>query len=270
MLTDNILTLISLLCALGFIAAGIMAWKAKEWQRGFIVLVMGLFCFLLPNFGWLTGIGKTVFGSQVLQTIRGLGIKLDEFHSSLDEMKQELSQQQETVSVQQQELKEMQGQLQIAQQDIAIQQKRLMNVEELVKPIFGKITKEVFSCRPQVTPRCIAIPHGDQKASIFFKLVSVPIPETVVVQWWIHTQPPTSFRTYKNIIGFRWGDSVSKLKQHEFYVTYVPDGTQAGEETAMSLDEDKVFVEEQWFQLWRKDPRKTPPEPSKQPPEARN
>jgi hypothetical protein len=199
------------------------------------------------------------------------GKKLEEFHNTTENIKAQLYEQQkeiDTIDTQQDRLKKQQKELSIHQEDInkaqtnisqaqdniVKQQKlaydqqsdimkqqqllkktqeRLENVELLVKSFFESIRTEFFSHHQK--EKMLWGKLDDKRFLVFFVLDSVPIFQTVKLQYYIYAQPPNSyFPCVNNVLCFFWGDSEEKLRERNFSITYVADPTKKEVEESYS------------------------------------
>lgn len=103
------------------------------------------------------------------------------------------------------------------------QQKDLVTLQNKMKSLFESFKTESFKIENNSKTRIIEL--SENMALVIIRLESVPIPESVKLQYHIYSQPPNSYWVEKNIVFFSWGDRVSKLNKEFSYVSYAADSS---------------------------------------------
>jgi hypothetical protein len=128
------------------------------------------------------------------------------------------------------EIEGMRKQLAQATSDIEAQQKVISSSQAFVKSVFSSHIVDYFHVGQPPKERYAVIPppSGGNRTVVFLLLESVPIPETLQVQYHIYTQPQNSYFTLKNLVIFFWADPVENLKAQQLSVAYFPDKSGQG------------------------------------------
>src|SRR5689334_21531314 len=132
---------------------------------------------------------------------------LQERTSLKGEMENSRSQLQATSKLEP-EMSAMRKQLAQATTDIRAQQKVVSSSEEFVKGIFSTHFVEFFRIGqpPENLYAVLPPPPGTNRSVVFLVLHSVPIPETLQLQYHIYTQPQNSYLNVHNLAIFFWAD----------------------------------------------------------------
>jgi hypothetical protein len=165
------------------------------------------------------------------------------FRSDLEGSRQQL----QAASKLQPELESMRKQLADATTDIKAQQKVLSSSEEFVKGVFSSHMVEFFHIGQPPTDRYLVVPPipGNKRTTVFLLLRSVPIAQTLQLQYFIYTQPQNSYVNIKNLVLFFWDDPPESLKTQQLSVSYFPDQTDKDIIRNLSEHDGRVFADDQ-------------------------
>ncbi len=125
-------------------------------------------------------------------------------------------------------MSELGAKVDAADQEIVVQQRKLTNTSELVKALFSKGETELFIPAAGDNSKFCMISLPQKGANVYMLLKSVPIYQTIQLQFHIYVQPKYSYTMFGNVLFFRWGDAVESIKQYPLSVSYVPDPTYQG------------------------------------------
>jgi hypothetical protein len=141
----------------------------------------------------------------------------------------------------------MQNQLAQATSDIQAQQKVISSSEDFVKSVFSAHVFEIFQIGQPPVNRYAMIPPppGAKLTTVFLLLRSVPISETVQVQYYVFSQPPNSYFAIKNLVIFLWNDPPDSLKTQQLSVSYFPDSSDKDIIQSLSEHDGRVFADDQ-------------------------
>jgi hypothetical protein len=229
-----IILIVSIMIALLFLFLGFLALR-KDWSKTFTLCLFFAFGSFVLGQEWFQGFLKTQVLSTVLFSLKKYGDKIENFHKTIETISKELYEQQLEHSKTQSEIKGIQG-------SIIEQQKKLENIELLVKNIFERITHEQFF-HTQVE-RMQIHEIGERSAIVVFRLKSIPIYQTVQIQYHVSYQPRGSYYLDKNIVILIWGDSVVSLRNRAFIISYVADPTVVDVYKTLVRKEKEIYANE--------------------------
>ena len=199
------------------------------------VCILSAVVILLSNQEWFKGFFKNEVITVLRTTTEQYGKKLNEFHSTVETIQNQLESQQENIS-------KTQERVLIAQQRIGEQQKKLENMELLVKSIFERTKNEVFSYTEN-KDRMVILEHNEQHATICFNLSEVPILQTIRLQYHIFAQPTDAYNIINNILIANWGGDVKLIEKEKFYLTYIPDPTKRDVKSVVTIKDKLIHVD---------------------------
>jgi hypothetical protein len=127
------------------------------------------------------------------------------------------------------------------QERIVKQQEKLENIELLVKNFFERITHEAF----QHTQDKKMLIHEvtDRSAIVIFLLKSIPIHQTVQIQYHLYPQPKGSYFFHKNVVMLFWIDRIASLRERSFIISYVADPTVKDAYNALSYMDGEIHAD---------------------------
>jgi hypothetical protein len=165
------------------------------------------------------------------------------FRNDLEGSRQQL----QAASKLQPEMQSMQGQLTQATKDIQAQQKVLSNSEDFAKSVFSSHMAEFFQIGTPAQGRYEVIPPppGGKMTIVLLLLSSVPIANTLQLQFHIYTQPQNSYVNVKNLVIFFWADPPDTLKTQQLSASYFPDRTDKDIIHGLSEREGRVYADDQ-------------------------
>jgi hypothetical protein len=132
--------------------------------------------------------------------------------------------------------------LQAAQKEIEVQQKKISDINQLIKSIFEK-GKTVFFETSNESGKLKFLEHEDNKVTLYALLPEAPIPQTLQLQYNVYMQPKNSYVIQNNLVIFRWGESQEKLRKHGIYFTYIPDPTNPEKFEKLEEKNSRVFAD---------------------------
>jgi hypothetical protein len=108
---------------------------------------------------------------------------------------------------------------------ITVQKEKLANTRELVTASLLVSTGEYAEFNASSGPQTFIVkPFPEtQGAWVFMLLKSVPLFQTIQLQYSYTLQPKWTYRQEGNVLIFRWADPIENLRQHRLQVGYVPD-----------------------------------------------
>ena len=145
------------------------------------------------------------------------------------------------------EMEVMQKQLTQATHEIEAQQRVISSSEEFAKSIFSSHVVEFFHIGQPPNDRYAVLspPKGGNRTVLFLLLQSVPIPETLQLQYHIYTQPQNSYGSVQNLVMFFWADPPDNLKAQQLSVSYFPDKSNKDIIHSLSQHDGRVFADDQ-------------------------
>ncbi len=121
-------------------------------------------------------------------------------------------------------------------------QKEIKETRDQLKA-FYEAGKTYSYSRLNKNPKYMAISHEENKHSVYILLEDTPIWQTIQIQWHVAVQPKASYKVNNNLIMFRWGDSLNKLKSKALSVTYVADPFKKTKYESLSKKEERIFAD---------------------------
>lgn len=165
------------------------------------------------------------------------------FKTDLDASRRQL----QAANSLQPEMERVRQELAQAVKDIQSQQKVISSSEAFVKNVFSSHATEYFFVGLTPANRYTIIPPVTQGGltTVLMLLRSVPIPNTLQLQFNIYTQPPNSYTTIKNLVIFFWKDPPEALKTQQLSAAYFPDEGDKDIIQALSEHDGRAFADDQ-------------------------
>jgi hypothetical protein len=88
-------------------------------------------------------------------------------------------------------------------------------------------------------------PAGGNMTIVLLLLQSVPIPQTLQLQWHVYAQPQDSYATVQNLVVFFWADPPDNLKTHELTASYFPDKSDKDIIHSLLERDGRIFADDQ-------------------------
>jgi hypothetical protein len=172
-----------------------------------------------------------------------MSTEIRSFRTDLDGSRQQL----QAANSLQPEMESVRQQLAQAVKDIQSQQKVISSSEDFVKNVFSSHATEYFNVGLTPANRYIIIPPVTQGGltTVLMLLRSVPIPNTLQLQFNIYTQPPNSYTTIKNLVIFFWHDPPETLKTQQLSAAYFPDEGDKDTIQALLEHDGRAFADDQ-------------------------
>lgn len=155
------------------------------------------------------------------QTRSQISHEASKFRAELDSSRTQL----QAAAKLEPQVSKMRDDLAKAMEAVRNQQKLISSSEAFAKKIFSSHVSYAFDLNKVPSNRFYIVTRekGDKNSLLFLLLPSVPISQTVQLQYYIYTQPPNSYQLIKNLLIFSWGDPPENLKKRALSVSYFPD-----------------------------------------------
>lgn len=249
MTTTEIVSIVALV-----VFGGLFLWAAylsyqKSWKAGaYISLTVGALFLVVavpPTRDFLRTTAWAAFVTSLEATGQGLlrlSKTIDDIRAGMElEQKKRESQQKELEQVQTQ-IKDMQASLRSSQEALDIQQKKLADVDQILKSFYEASTTDTVDTKKD-SDRLVIIGHDETHVSIYVVLPRPPIPQTLQLQWHVYAQPRNSYYVQENLVVFRWGQSESSFREHNLSLSYVPDPTKTAVERHLVRRGDRALLD---------------------------
>lgn len=188
-------------------------WSAAAIVSLFLAALLGM-----SSQEWVRGF----FKSEVLTRLLAYGSQLERYTATTETMRQELVD---------------------AQQRIEAQQKRLEDLDGLVKNLYARTRTEIYKSGD---PRLMVMVEGAGTSCAFVELKETPIPESIRFSQGQQVVPPDAYEVYRNVLivacGEVAGQVLRELTQNAFYVQYVADPAPKAARVPLTESNGKVLA----------------------------
>jgi hypothetical protein len=265
----------AIICALILL---VLAFKffGKEKYPTSTMLALASAVILLCSFPWFQGFVKTWLVGYVRSRLNDLGQQVNQVQTATSEMHQllatnqgqiekhqkeleevqakvkdaqaDLSTQQKDITNQQFRISSMQTELNTAQGDLLTQEKKLEDVDYLVKHLFESTSEETIPYED--TNRVSVLDFGDGNGRVFFKLNSIPVKNSVQGVARVYKQPPNmaflgnqitfSPPSFNNVVVVNFKSDQAKYMTFNF--RYVRDSRETNMVQKVEIRDRKVFL----------------------------
>ncbi len=151
--------------------------------------------------------------------------------------------------------------LQQTTQQLEGQKKLLSSTQDFAKQVFSsrveiefgfpspELVSKPLTGPTVVTPTYVIVPaqktpDGPSQTIVYMLLPSVPISNTLSLQYHIFNQPAHSFITVQNLVVFFWGDPPENLKQHTLQAGYFPDLGNTDIARTLTIKDGRVYADD--------------------------
>src|SRR5262249_21304728 len=151
--------------------------------------------------------------SSVTATKNDLGKQTAQFRDEMAASRQQL----QAANALQPEMSTIREQLTKTSDELKKQQQTLASSENFVREVFSTHRTDIFRVDKPFDMNYAteaAIPP-EKRSVVLLLLSSVPVPQTLQLQYKIFAQPPNSFFTIRNLVVFSWGDPLGNLKSDQ-------------------------------------------------------
>jgi hypothetical protein len=208
-------------------AAYLFFKKSWQWSTT-IAFIVGAFFFIIalpPTREFMRATAWAAFVTALEATGQGLvrlNSVIDDIRKGMETEQGKRQQQQAELGRIQTETREMQTALKTAQDALNEQQKKLADINQLLKA-FYRAGRTVYVETTSDHDALAIVSHSENQVTLYALLPDVPIPQTLQLQYHVAVQPRISYYSDNNLITFWWAQNEASLRSKPMAFSYVPD-----------------------------------------------